>query len=377
MSEDIRDLAAKAEEKAEELAQENNRKRWGREFIDGKMLKLGELIEAEIPEPPRLIDNVLPGASVGIVAGYHKVGKTILMIQMAVSVASGRPFLLWETERTPVLYLGYEVHPYYLKQRVKRAVEWASATGQLATGDEVDRIRFERKAILDNISLMKPRFGVGSESELKKLAQMVGDLGAGLVIVDPLRVAFIGDRNKDDAVDRLMTNLLEHVVVPTGAAVVLGHHMRKPQQGETASATSWKIKGSSSFVDAADAIIMLERDSKKDQGNSGLERKLAIVSRHYEGYDGVNLKLQPASMRFITDQERETPDEVLLEAAFRDRGEMDMGEIAEVLGIQRRSAQKRWESGRLPSPIRQRREARGTVAATYIWEANRTLPDPY
>jgi hypothetical protein len=54
-------------------------------------VSIDELLAMDLPEPEFLIEHLLPKRGVSMLVGPTKAGKTLLAVQIAVSVASGRP----------------------------------------------------------------------------------------------------------------------------------------------------------------------------------------------------------------------------------------------------------------------------------------------
>lgn len=257
------------------------------------MLPLGTFLSADIKEPAPLVEGLIPSGTITMLAGQHKVGKTMLMSQLALSVASGVSWVGHHTHRTKVLYLNYEVAPWSFKRRLQKQVEGLSKL----TGTDI------RKAASGNMLVQSlPELRLNKHSDLTELGTYAANHGVGLIVVDPIRGAFQGDRNKDETVDRVMQELLDRIVKRSGAAIILGHHMRKPPSGEDTTGSTWEMKGSGGFADAADQIITLRR-SKDDH-------RIVVASftlRHYEEPDELELLFKHTGLVFTTTQPEESP----------------------------------------------------------------------
>src|SRR5690606_29228715 len=187
---------------------------------------------------------------------------------------------------TKVLYLNYEVAAWYCQRRIR---------GQLAGLD--------RQVIMTPPQINLTSKNVVVETLSSRRLNHVGAVGglgecqdkgnSGMVISDSVRGAIKDDRNKDETIDAIMQSLLDQVVKVSGAAIVLGHHMRKPQPGEALTGSTWDVKGAGAFSDAADNIIVMWRD-KKDRTTT----YMGFTLRHYEGIDNYGVAFQPASKVF-------------------------------------------------------------------------------
>jgi hypothetical protein len=367
---DLKDLAAQANE----VAQEEKEKAEAQAPVRGRTVRLDRFIRAEIRQPPELIGEVLPGGGIGLLAGQHKVGKTILMTQIAMSVATGEPFLWWKTQPVNVLYLNYEVAEWAFQKRVHRSAMGFLGHDQSAIGEEAERVKVLREVLGQTLFVNTlPSWRINRPGDLRSIKEDVIANEIGLVIIDPIRAAYTGNRNSDEEVDRLIQNLIEEVIQPTQTAVLMGHHMRKPAPGESGGGSTWEVKGSSSWADGADTIITMRHDRKDD---TGLLRYLNVVCRHYESKDNLHVKLRPASMTFGMEGAAGSTDlKLVLSRAFSERSEMTMTEIAEVLNCSRSWAQKQWERGEL-GPVTCIRQGSGKNPAVYQW-GQRDLPEPF
>jgi hypothetical protein len=89
---------------------------------------------AQIPRPLALIEGILDAASRMIFGGGSKTYKTWAMSDLALSIAAGAPWLGFQCHHYPVLYVNFELKPYYMQQRLRAirvAKELALASDQL------------------------------------------------------------------------------------------------------------------------------------------------------------------------------------------------------------------------------------------------------
>lgn len=268
---------------------------------------LNDFLNLPIREPEALVEGLIPAGTTTMLAGQHKVGKTVMMTQLAMAVAGGIPWIGFPTTPVKVLYLNYEVAPWSFRKRLVKQLHGLK-NHQRVTDKAERRIRANLKV------QSLPDYRLNRQSDLVALGQLAQDQQIGLIVVDPLRNAFHGDRNKDEVVDLVLNNLLAHVVKPSGAALVLGHHMRKPPPGESGSGSTWELKGSSAFSDAADQIITMRSDRS--------DRRTVYVNftlRHYEPPDELTVTMQPASLVFTQGQQ-----------AHRDHDQLTKGEAPDI-----------------------------------------------
>src|SRR5205085_10859373 len=75
--------------------------------------------DVKLIRPPEIVAGVLHKGTKAILAGPSKVGKTWLLLDLAISVATGTPFVKWNTTAGRVLFLNFEIHRTFLKDRLQ------------------------------------------------------------------------------------------------------------------------------------------------------------------------------------------------------------------------------------------------------------------
>jgi hypothetical protein len=152
-----------------------DRKRAGRPSIADGLIDSCDL--DQIPPPRMLLGEFIPHAAVGVLAGKWGAYKSFLATSWACSLAVGRP---WQNrpefavpEAVRVLYVAAE-GAAGISQRI---AAWKSAYGPIPRGYLV--------------VYPKP-IKLTSEPDVAELAQIVGDQGFGVVIVDTLHRSALG-----------------------------------------------------------------------------------------------------------------------------------------------------------------------------------------
>lgn len=201
------------------------------------IVSAGTLIgDNAIQAPPELIKGLLHQGLKGILGGPSKAGKTWLLLDMAISVANGMKWLDWECEKSKVLFVNFEIPPYFIKERV-RAI-----------------INKKEGANSGNLDLWNLRgYAAPFESLLPKMEERLKDK-YGLVIIDPFYKGMAGDENKAGDIARSV-NDLEKLCVRTGAALVFAHHFSKGNKASTDVLD--RMSGSGVFGRDPDTIITL------------------------------------------------------------------------------------------------------------------------
>ena len=163
---------------------------------------------AEVPE--ELVAGILHKGSKMILGGSSKSHKTWALLDLAISVATGFPWLGANTSQSKVLFINCEIQEVFFYKRIEAICQRKGVPPpqnlfvQNLRGHSAD------------ISLIVPK--------ILKLAEM-GEYG--LFIFDPI-YKLLGDRDENSAGNMTqMLNQLETLAVESGAAVVFAHHFTK------------------------------------------------------------------------------------------------------------------------------------------------------
>lgn len=193
----------------------------------------------KIPKPPELVAGVLHKGRRMIVAGGSKSFKTWVLLDLAISVASGGAWWGMATAPSKVLYCNFELPVWGLNERIEEIAR-AKGLGELP----------ERLEIWDLD---------GYAADIDELLPFFESRGArgqySLIILDPIYVC-LGERdeNSNSEVTQLM-NRLARVARRTGAAVAFGHHFSKGNQSEKDARD--RASGAGAWVRAPDTVITL------------------------------------------------------------------------------------------------------------------------
>jgi hypothetical protein len=188
------------------------------------------------------IDGIASGLT--LLWGGPGVGKSFLAISMAVSVATGRPWIGRRTCQGPVVYIAGEGGEEAVAHRVRAALaEW--------TLDTID----------DDIPLYIITPGINLVENGVEFADLVGMPEAleekpQLVIVDTLSRCFVGDENKQEYMSGFVKTL-DHIRDRYRCDIIVIHHANKQKE----------LRGSSVLFGAVDVCWEIKPGGKaKDDG---------------------------------------------------------------------------------------------------------------
>lgn len=189
--------------------------------------------------------DMCPGAPT-MWAGYGFSAKTVSAQAAAIAIAGGlgRVWGCYAAPRGRVLHIDYEQGSRLTRQRYQRL-----AMPHLLGSDDLQghlALSTMPTTYLDDAS---------AESELAKTAD-----GYDLVLIDSLRAAAPSlDENSSDV--RRVLDMLGRVSERTGAAVLVIHHARKPNQNAVGGA-KMAIRGSGALFDACASVLVFEAADK-------------------------------------------------------------------------------------------------------------------
>ena len=193
------------------------------------MVSASKLCASPPPSPPEIIESILHQGSKMALGGGSKSFKTWTLLELSISIATGRDWLGFHTAQGSVLYCNFELPAFSIEQRIREICA--------AMGIEVP----------DTLTLWNLRgHAADAATILPAIAREAKRHRFAFMVLDPL-YKLLGDR--DENASRDMTNLMnavERVTVETGAAVAFGSHYSKGNQAGKESMD--RISGSGVFA---------------------------------------------------------------------------------------------------------------------------------
>lgn len=227
----------------------------------------GSELRGEAPPIKYLIDGFLPQNIVGMVASQGGVGKSWLLMQIGVSIASGYKFMGMATgDPQKVLYLVGEEDFDEIHRRYRLILDNYSRSEGGAFTDQHENL-------VDDNFVFAPMNGVDARLEREQdegfyrfLQLKFETEKPGLLIFDPISRFFKGEENKNEDATAFIT-LLE-TFKKMGITVIFSHHTSKPG-GRSSNITQHDSRGASAFVDGARWQFQLRTFTAKKHINSG------------------------------------------------------------------------------------------------------------
>lgn len=223
----------------------------------------------DCPPPPRqwLIEELVPSNIVGLLAAAGGTGKSMLALQLAVSIASGVSFFGFPaSKRGQVLIMSAEDDREEYHRRLAAVVNELGKDNLHSSGVKAG-IR-ENLFVLDRVGkdnrLTEKRLSAVQKTSLvDQIAGAANSLKCcRLIILDPLS-RFDGGEPNDNSDSTRLVEAAESIRRKTGATVLLVHHVNKtsikdPERGQEA------VRGASALVDGVRWVALLSGMSEND-----------------------------------------------------------------------------------------------------------------
>jgi len=214
--------------------------------------------------PGWLIDGFWMRRSHGIVAGEPKSFKSVLSLDLAVSVASGQPFLNMfpVKERGPVLIIQNENSDWIMKDRLEKIITHKRLTGNMKIKNR--KLKGEFPPELPIYFINQQAFMLNDAVHQKIVEKTIERIEPVLIIFDPLYLMFDGDVNSAKDLNPVL-NWLLNIKNDFRTGIMVIHHWNK---SKTAPRGGQKMLGSTTlhgWVESAWYIGIKGEESEQDE----------------------------------------------------------------------------------------------------------------
>ena len=255
----------------------------------------GETLMSQPLTPLNFVVDTLISQGLHILAGSPKVGKSWLVLWLAVTVAKGESVWGMGVKQGTTLYLCLEDSTLRIQNRLFEITEDAPASVHFSTNSDT--------------------LGKGLEEQL--CAFLVEHPDTVLVIIDTLQMIRGAGYDNTYANDYRDLSVLKHIADTHGIAILLIHHLRK----ELADDVFSRISGTTAISGAVDSSFTLVEE-KRGSGKA----KLSCIGRDIE-YRELTLERNAENVWELVSDSRTQPEllggqiVVLLSELMRDRAE--------------------------------------------------------
>jgi hypothetical protein len=189
---------------------------------------LSEIMTEEV-DTDFVWDGVLPAGGTAILAAPPKLGKSHLVLDLALAVSEGREVFGRQTKKGPVIYYALEDREDIVRHRVRKR-------GLTEYGDVY-------------VATDSP---IMADDDVSLLEEHIENISPVLVIIDTLRATNIGkDKSENEAGYADVVYRIGKVARERGVAVIIVHHTTKAQTGSPIA----DVRGSSAIAGAVDVIM--------------------------------------------------------------------------------------------------------------------------
>lgn len=266
-------------------------KRHGKKVFVPEYESQEHLVERDVPPPPYLIDGLLP-IGLGLLVAPAKYKKSWFCLDLAMSVATGTPFLDKETNKHDVLYCALEDYDYRLKKRSLKV----NSDGHTKYANN---LYFVKKM---------PNLQDGFLDSLEALLEELPKVK--LVIVDTF-IRIKGKTEKNGTayeIDADLLNSIQGFAIDHEMSILLVHHTKK---GNDTSDFANNINGSTGFNATMDVMLFLNKKNRKDD-----TAELEVIGREDADKTYV-VRFDDEKCRWINMGESKDVKESDAEAAYR------------------------------------------------------------
>lgn len=192
----------------------------------------------DLPElAPELVQGILRKGHKMLLSGGSKTGKSMLMIQLAIAIATGGHWLNKYCAQGKVLYVNLEIDRASFSRRIAEACQ---------------KRAIEPEKLKNNLIVWNLR---GHSTTLDKLAPKLirrcAKENFTAVIIDPVYKVMMGDENKAGDMAQFC-NQFDKIATQLNCAVIYVHHFSKGDQDKKASID--RASGSGVFARDPDVI---------------------------------------------------------------------------------------------------------------------------
>lgn len=225
----------------------------------------------EAPEQEWLIENILPRRVPGLIAAVGGLGKSFILLDLAMKVAGGDQGMHQETalggkviHNGKVVFMGAEDSANSMHRRISNIS--GPNLRERASGNLFVVPMPDAGGPMPFIQNVMGQYSVTPEfADVRQQLQDLGDIA--LVIIDPLQAFAAADINTDPAAAQFWWSLMSELCVAAGANVLIAHHMRKEGTFSIKKSVQAReaIRGTTALVDGARWVYGLWQMPESDE----------------------------------------------------------------------------------------------------------------
>lgn len=219
--------------------------KFSEQFGKSKTVQSEDFAKGALPD--WLIEGVMREKEVSMVVGKPKVGKSLMAMQMALCVASGRKYFEHNVKKSKVLYCNLEISERWFEERVKEFQQKMALSD-----DEIEDFY--------TLTMTGKLNSNNCDNFLEYLKIQIKRETIGLVVLDPIYIlesCYGIDENDSVAVTTLLDKIAS-VKEETGASVLFVHHISSKVRDMSGYDADSLPQGSSAFARFYDNLVAIQ-----------------------------------------------------------------------------------------------------------------------
>ena len=225
------------------------------------------------PRKPELIEGILRETHIMNLSGSSKTGKTYLMQELALAIATGNKWLGHQCSQGEVLYIDAEVDK---SSSLNNINEVAKAKG------------YTREMVGKNLIIWNIRgYATQIQKLLPSIVRRFKKRNLKLIIIDPMYKINEGDENSAKDMSTF-TRGLDQLSVTLNCAIAYVHHFSKGNQSDKDSID--RASGSGVIGRHGDALLSVSRlNAKNKEDESMIPLRLEGTVREFAPLEPINM----------------------------------------------------------------------------------------
>ena len=293
-----------------------------------------------------IIEGVLPHKTVGLIASMGGIGKSYLMLDLAVRVAAGPG--LWGQQcfggelkdQGPVVMVTAEDSRSAIHRRLNQIIN----PGEHAKLDDLYVVPLPdaggTQAYLECVGGVYQMTAAWED-----LCSEIIRVGAVLGLIDPMQAVVQADVNSDPAAAQCYWSSVSKLCAESGASVLTSHHMRKDGNVDGVASARSAIRGTSALVDGcrwAYALFPVPDDERRRA-----EKALGESIGPMELVNGAVVKSNEFGMGEMVTYRRDPASGLLIDISDELRDEIAAASKLSIEQIQEIffEVSRRWDNG--------------------------------
>lgn len=191
------------------------------DFVEGANDELPSLtnLADELKNPPQLPEELIKGVlrcgHKMLISGSSKAGKSFLLMELALALSEGLPWLGFMCKKSKVLYVNLEIDSASCINRFSEIYKAMKITPKHSSDISIWNLRGH---------------AVPLDKLVPKLLRRINNLHYDAVIIDPIYKVIMGDENNASEMGAFC-NQFDKICNETGCATIYCHHHSKGAQG--------------------------------------------------------------------------------------------------------------------------------------------------